>query len=615
MVSAMARARRAVAIAKARLSGLRLCSSCGFGVQVAATFAACAIGLLLATLAFAWVYFGRTLQDADQERHHADVRRLAERTGNVVAAFSSTLSVMRNNERVRSALADTRMIEPLLTPFLALARAAFDAQAGLGVSHSWIALLDYRGRVVAGVAPPDRVPGTGLPWVPGALERETPHAEFEQASSLLVVGFPVRFGQTARPEGMLVGWLDLGAVAIEAMGAPAPQLPVIRKPHDAPSSDDTQELRLPAMLQPLRLQLALPWDGSHVEKQLENGLISLFFIMFLTSLAGAALSLLAAARLSRPVTALTQWAETVAASDQTTVTVAPREPYAIPELNRLATLLDEAIRKQSSLRDSAELDRQRLLDGVDANRLQVWETDREGRLVWSSNQGVGLSGRPWTSGLGLVVGMGAIIQEDRSAFHAALRGVIDEDQPMQEQIYRLEHVSGREHRWISVSARAYRDASGRILGARGVSLDVTERVRTETERSDIADRLRQAQEVARIGSWHLDMQSDAITWSNESHAYQGCSPAPRSAWSAFSASCTPPTGKRCARHGAPPKPERITPSTTGSWSTAPNAGCAKTPSSRAMPMAPSCALEASARTSPTGSKASAAWRRASAASN
>ncbi|WJW76369.1 EAL domain-containing protein [Thiohalobacter sp. IOR34] len=73
---------------------------------------------------------------------------------------------------------------------------------------------------------------------------------------------------------------------------------------------------------------------------------------------------------------------------------------------------------------------------------------------------------------------------------------------------------GRQ-RQISDSGAPIRDDSGRIRGVVLVFRDVTEEYRLEQALHDSERRLREAQRIARLGHWTLDIGSGALRWSDE----------------------------------------------------------------------------------------------------
>ena len=70
-------------------------------------------------------------------------------------------------------------------------------------------------------------------------------------------------------------------------------------------------------------------------------------------------------------------------------------------------------------------------------------------------------------------------------------------------------------RWVTSRGEAERDAGGRVALVRGTVHDVTEHRQAEEALRESEANLKKAQEIAHIGSWHLDVARDKLTWSDE----------------------------------------------------------------------------------------------------
>lgn len=69
--------------------------------------------------------------------------------------------------------------------------------------------------------------------------------------------------------------------------------------------------------------------------------------------------------------------------------------------------------------------------------------------------------------------------------------------------------------WIETRARALRDAAGRVHEIIAISRDLTERVQTETRLRESERHLDEAQQLAHVGSWEWDVESDEFVPSTE----------------------------------------------------------------------------------------------------
>ncbi|CAK0761850.1 two-component system, sensor histidine kinase and response regulator [Gammaproteobacteria bacterium] len=78
----------------------------------------------------------------------------------------------------------------------------------------------------------------------------------------------------------------------------------------------------------------------------------------------------------------------------------------------------------------------------------------------------------------------------------------------------LQARDGQEYQ-IADSAAPIRNAAGEIVGVVLVFSDVTEKYRAEEELRARSDRLNEAQGIAHLGSWELDLLSNKLIWSDE----------------------------------------------------------------------------------------------------
>ena len=77
---------------------------------------------------------------------------------------------------------------------------------------------------------------------------------------------------------------------------------------------------------------------------------------------------------------------------------------------------------------------------------------------------------------------------------------------------------------VSLSISPIKDASGEIVGCSGIARDITERKLAEDALTESAERLRLAQQAARMGTFELDIKSGVNTWNRELEALYGLPP-------------------------------------------------------------------------------------------
>ncbi|ATX82138.1 PAS domain S-box-containing protein [Mariprofundus ferrinatatus] len=69
--------------------------------------------------------------------------------------------------------------------------------------------------------------------------------------------------------------------------------------------------------------------------------------------------------------------------------------------------------------------------------------------------------------------------------------------------------------WVSTNAHYFRNMQGDVTGVEGTIRDVTKQKQVEMDLRDIRHRYQQAQRIAHLGHWQLDLTNNALTWSEE----------------------------------------------------------------------------------------------------
>jgi sigma-B regulation protein RsbU (phosphoserine phosphatase) len=94
-------------------------------------------------------------------------------------------------------------------------------------------------------------------------------------------------------------------------------------------------------------------------------------------------------------------------------------------------------------------------------------------------------------------------------------------------------------RSVTSRGEAERDAGGRVVLVRGTIHDVTEHKQAEDALRQSEANLNKAQAIAHIGSWHLDVARDRLTWSDEVYRIFGIAPGAPLTYDSFLASIHP----------------------------------------------------------------------------
>ena len=102
--------------------------------------------------------------------------------------------------------------------------------------------------------------------------------------------------------------------------------------------------------------------------------------------------------------------------------------------------------------------------------------------------------------------------DDRAAMAEHLCGYAEHTE--QAIDFRIRRRDG-EIRWIAHACRPVYAAGGQFLGRRVSNRDITERKQAEEALQRADERLNEAQQIAQIGSWELDLVANTLAWSDE----------------------------------------------------------------------------------------------------
>eukprot|EP00456_Euglypha_rotunda_P059495 TRINITY_DN496_c1_g2_i1.p1 TRINITY_DN496_c1_g2~~TRINITY_DN496_c1_g2_i1.p1 ORF type:complete len:1455 (+),score=354.03 TRINITY_DN496_c1_g2_i1:10962-15326(+) len=140
----------------------------------------------------------------------------------------------------------------------------------------------------------------------------------------------------------------------------------------------------------------------------------------------------------------------------------------------------------------------------------VFVKDRNGRYLLANEAAARFMGRS----IGAVLG-----RDDRELFEATdAERLMANDRAVMAcgEVVTLEETltSAGASRTYHATKAPYRDATGGIAGLIGISRDITERKIIEDTLRETDVRLREAQRIARLGSWSWEPQLDRVWWSD-----------------------------------------------------------------------------------------------------
>ncbi|BAV32567.1 diguanylate cyclase [Sulfuricaulis limicola] len=168
--------------------------------------------------------------------------------------------------------------------------------------------------------------------------------------------------------------------------------------------------------------------------------------------------------------------------------------------------------------EAAASQRERLLHTVlEALPVGVWIADRHGKLVsanpaaraiWAGARYVGIEQYGEYKGWWVETGK-PIAADEWGMARAITKGEVSLNEVIDIECF------DDARKTILHSALPLRGLEGEIAGAIVVNQDITELRRAEAALRDSEARLKEAQRIAHIGSWELDLVSNQLTWSEE----------------------------------------------------------------------------------------------------
>jgi PAS domain S-box-containing protein len=186
--------------------------------------------------------------------------------------------------------------------------------------------------------------------------------------------------------------------------------------------------------------------------------------------------------------------------------------------------IGERMRTEAALRESEE----KFRSFIESTTDWVWSTDRDGVHTYSNPAVTRILGYTPEE----VVGRSAFSimhPDDRSQVEEQFAALAAEGRGWRNLVIRWRCRDG-SHRFLESSAVPILGADGRLKGYRGVDRDITERVKAEEALRNSEVRLSQAQSIAHLGIWELDLTDlddldrNALWWWDETYRIFGYPP-------------------------------------------------------------------------------------------
>ncbi|MDA0267022.1 MAG: PAS domain S-box protein [Cyanobacteria bacterium] len=144
----------------------------------------------------------------------------------------------------------------------------------------------------------------------------------------------------------------------------------------------------------------------------------------------------------------------------------------------------------------------------------IFQTDAEGNCLYVNELWCQIAGMTpaAASGTGWVQGL---YPDDRATVAAEWFRAAQGQQPFSLE-YRFQNANG-EVSWVLGKAVAEHDADGNLRGYIGTITDITERKQAEEALKTSETRLKEAQRIAQMGSWEVDLTTHDLIWSDETY--------------------------------------------------------------------------------------------------
>ena len=103
--------------------------------------------------------------------------------------------------------------------------------------------------------------------------------------------------------------------------------------------------------------------------------------------------------------------------------------------------------------------------------------------------------------------------DDWPAFDQAVSRAVERGEPYRLRV-RIRRPDGEERRMIAICA-PHLDAQGQVVRLSGTIQDITEREQEAADRRHLQTMLARTEQLAHIGSWELEVETNSVTWSEE----------------------------------------------------------------------------------------------------
>ncbi|MFA6922082.1 MAG: PAS domain-containing protein, partial [Gallionella sp.] len=200
--------------------------------------------------------------------------------------------------------------------------------------------------------------------------------------------------------------------------------------------------------------------------------------------------------------------------------VASRE-YSLNQTNeQLAAEIDERRRAEEALRVNEE----RLKLATSAGNIGIWDCDVvKNRLTWDESMYSLYGIRKEEFSGAYDAWIGTLHPDDRQFTDGEIQAALQGEREYAPE-FRIVRPDGIV-RNIKAASKTYFDPQGKPFRMIGINVDITERKQAEFVLRQSEEALKEAQRIAHLGSWHLDIATNQVVWSEELYKLYGFDPA------------------------------------------------------------------------------------------
>ena len=181
--------------------------------------------------------------------------------------------------------------------------------------------------------------------------------------------------------------------------------------------------------------------------------------------------------------------------------------------------IDRDVTQRQKVSDELRENKEKLQNIFDTSSEWIWEIDISGRHLYSNDIIFEILGYRAEEFVGKEFS-DFLYEEDLLKTQEIFANHVAERQGWKGLVLRWRHKNG-ECRYCESNGIPVFDDAGDLVGYRGADRDITARKEAEDDLRQSRELLSQTQQLAKVGSWQLDVVSDHLIWSDETYRIFG----------------------------------------------------------------------------------------------